>query len=204
MHKKLSELLQSSLPHLSATAISEHENWYRGSRAIDDRRHLATSAYETKRAKMLQEAKSSVEFARKKAMDDALIAAEREEHERRRYEMHQVLERQRIDRMTDMEHKLAELKILQENAKEEELRQKRRRDAEIQQKKLLAEHFKCQKEAAAEQRRQQEEEAAKREAILRHEAIQAAAGNIRHREELRRQKEIEKKRKEVLYCTITC
>ena len=81
---KLSSVLASQLPHMSASDISRHETWYRALRANSDRKKLITQSYEQQREALLGELRESVDAARQRAREEAVLAEELERQERAR------------------------------------------------------------------------------------------------------------------------
>jgi hypothetical protein len=69
---------------MSATDISRHENWYRAIKSIGEKKKLVVQSGEAQREGLLDDTRRSMAAARKKALEDRVLAEEQERHERAR------------------------------------------------------------------------------------------------------------------------
>jgi hypothetical protein len=106
---RMSAVLAADLPGKSSSEISAHEDWYNSMVSLNDRRKKCNINYDNKREELLSQASQSISDARVKADVEAAALEEQRAHEKARAMMHMQLNKQRSERLNEMQSRLEEI-----------------------------------------------------------------------------------------------
>lgn len=191
------EQYKTILQHIPYEFIDSHEEWYRAVKVIMSKKQELISIHETTLVEAVAIAKSDVEAFRANRIEARKNEEELLKFESRRQDMHLILAQQRAEKNVRdalRAQELCELEAEQQKAREEALRLAREKAAEM---KTKVEAFKQERAVALmeKERVAKEEEAARLEALKQQ--IEANKGKVEHRGELIKQKDEQRKLKEM-------
>jgi len=196
LRQKLTQALSSNLPHKTSNEISEHEGWYRATKANNKRRQEATKAYTLLRDNAINETKVELENFRLIRKEQKEREEKIKEFERSRLELHSRLDELRVLKLEDeqrlqeeerirVEAYLAKVKEDEDVARAEQLEKK----AKVEEYKEIKKRLYMMQQQLLEERAQAAAEEMKRN-------IDANREKVNQREQLRLDKEELKRKKE--------
>ena len=190
--------LSGLLPKYTTQQIESHEAWYRGCRALSEKKSAAVFAYESNRAGLVDQAGTALEVLRKQRQEERLRTQEAEASDRTRKALHAHLADLRACRDELEEKRRAEREAVEATLRNEADRAAALEGVERAAKKRQVESYQAlrrgmREEWAADEVRRTEAEREERER-----AIEASRGNVAAREQTRLQKEAERRAREAL------